>query len=82
MGGYHRYHCWDYYFKHPGSAEFTVGRLLPCRLPGSESIRMGYVGEPVRHLESHTSVHNMVYVHTKPRFPFSIRLKEDILTLS
>ena len=38
---------------------------------------MGDVGESVRHLESHISVRNMVYVYTKPCFLFSICLEED-----
>jgi len=37
------------------------------------------VGESVRHLESHISVHNMVYVHAQPRFPFILRKYTDIV---
>jgi len=64
------------------SAEFTAGRLLPCRLSCSESVCMGHVRELVRLLELDIFVHNMVYVHTEPHFLFSIFLKEDVLKLA
>ena len=51
-----RKYCWEYYCKYPANTEFTARRLLSCRLSSSESVRMGHVGESIRHLEIFLSI--------------------------